>query len=107
MRRNRIAAAALTALLHCGTAHAEDGSLKNEGHRPDPGLAIASALLNVLFLPIRLPLTIIGAEFAGLSGFLSAGDEHVANDVFGLVDGTQIITPKVLKGHEPFRVSRY
>jgi len=108
MRHKRIAGAALAALLHCGAVSADDSmSTAQRHHQPDPGLAIASALLNIVFLPIRLPLTLLGAEFAGLSGFLNAGDEHVADDIFGLVDGTQVITPKVLKGHEPFRVGRY
>lgn len=106
MRRRTIAAAVLVALLHCRVA-AGDDSLKTEAHRPDPGLAAASALLNVVFLPIRLPLTIVGAAVAGFGGWINAGDKHVADDIFGLVDGTQVITPKVLKGHERFTIGRY
>ncbi len=74
---------------------------------PQPRAALTAALMNIVFLPVRLPLTVLGAEIAGLTGFLTAGNEHAANDVFGLVDGTQVITPAILEKKEPFRVSAY
>lgn len=77
------------------------------GREPQPRAALTAALLNIVFLPVRLPVTIIGAELAGVTGWLTAGNEHAANDVFGLVDGSQVITPAMLEKTERFRVSAY
>jgi hypothetical protein len=107
MQRKRIVAtAALAALLASGVRAADD-ELKTEARTPNPGGALAAALLNVVFLPVRLPLTVLGAGLAGLTGFLTFGGKHAADDVFGLVDGTQVIDKKVLDGRERFRIGRY
>jgi hypothetical protein len=101
----------LTLLLAQGARAAEDVAVGEdasvEGHVPDPRAAISAALLNVLFLPIRLPLTVIGAELAGLTGFLTFGGKHAADDVFGFVDGTQVIDEHVVEGREPLCIGRY
>ncbi|MBX3025302.1 hypothetical protein KF840_10365 [bacterium] len=102
-RRN--AAMALVAILLAGGAHAAQPVPTAPGveeHEPNPGAALAAAGLNVLFLPLRLPLTVLGAALGGLTGFMTFGGKHAADDVFGLVDGTQVINVRVLEGREPF-----
>ena len=103
----RMAAAAALAVLMASGARAADDELRSEARTPDPRGALTAALLNAVFLPVRLPLTVLGAWTAGLTGFLTFGGEHAANDVFGLVDGTQVINEKVLDGRERFRIGRY
>lgn len=100
----RLAATLVLTMLLAGGARAEDGS--TEAREPNPRAALSAAALNLIFLPIRIPLTFLGAELAGLTGFLTFGGEHAADDVFGLVDGTQVINEKVIDGREPFCVSR-
>jgi hypothetical protein len=105
----RVAAIAVMTTLLAGNAGAVDELITegSERREPKPREAITAALLNVVYLPVRLPLTILGAVFAGLTGFLTFGGEHAANDVFGLVDGTQVIDDHVLEGREPFCIGRY
>lgn len=102
----RLAATMLVAVLLAGSARgAEDASGKPD-HEPDPRAALSAAALNVLFLPVRIPLTVFGAALAGVTGFLTFGGVHAANDVFSLFDGTQVLNERVLDGREPFCVGR-
>lgn len=106
----RIAAMVVLATLLASGVRAADDVLvgeAGEARTPDPRTALTAALLNVLFLPVRLPLTVVGAGLAGLTGFLTLGGTHAANDVFGLVDGTQVIDEKVLDGRRRFTIGRY
>jgi len=73
----------------------------------NPRAAISAALINVVFMPVRIMTTFIGAEFAGLVGFLTGGNENAANDVFDLVNGSQVVTPKMLEGEEQFHINAY
>ncbi|HSP97022.1 MAG TPA: hypothetical protein VL049_07225 [Candidatus Dormibacteraeota bacterium] len=87
-------------------ARATDESTSTEGRQrePNPRAALSAAALNLLYLPVRLPLTVLGAFVAGFTGFMTFGGRYAADDVFGLVDGTQVIDEHVLEGREPFCV---
>ena len=102
----RIAATVVLASLLASGAHARDESATEPAREPNPRAAISAALLNLVYLPVRLPLTVVGAFFAGAPGFLTFGGTHAANDVFGLVDGTQVIDEHVIEGREPFCIGR-
>ena len=103
----RIAAVAVLGTLLASGARAADDELGKEARVPNPRGALTAAALNLLYLPVRLPLTVLGAMLAGTTGFLTFGGEHAANDVFGIFDGTQVINEKVLDGRERFRIGRY
>lgn len=107
MRRLRLILVAMTvmALLASGAWAADDDF--TPPREPQPRAALTATLMNALFLPIRFPITVVGAWTAGLTGFLTAGNQHAADDVFGLVDGSQFITPAMLEKREPFRWNRY
>jgi len=107
MRRLRLIAVAMTvtALVASGAYAADDDF--TPPREPQPRAALTATLMNALFLPIRFPVTVVGAWTAGLTGFLTAGNQHAADDVFGLVDGSQFITPAMLEQREPFRWNRY
>jgi len=107
MRRLRLIAVAMTvtALVASGAYAADDDF--TPPREPQPRAALTATLMNALFLPIRFPVTVVGAWTAGLTGFLTAGNQHAADDVFGLVDGSQFITPAMLEKREPFRWNRY
>ncbi|MDX2169678.1 MAG: hypothetical protein SF182_21595 [Deltaproteobacteria bacterium] len=72
-----------------------------------PGTALGAMAINVVYLPLRLATTFMGAELAGITGFFTAGNIDAANDVFDLVNGSQVITPKMLEGKDEFRISAY
>lgn len=109
-------AALLLPLLVAGGVRAEDAVAPLDPmdqsdtlapREPQPRAAATAALMNLFFLPVRIPVTVIGAHLAGLTGWLTAGNTHAADDVFGLVDGSQFITPAMLEKREPFRLSAY
>ncbi len=68
-----------------------------------PGYALAAAGLNVVFLPVRLAMNVVGAELAGLTGFLTMGDHNASGDVASMFDGTQALTPEHIEGTEAVR----
>jgi hypothetical protein len=68
-----------------------------------PGYALAAAGMNVLYFPVRLVVTIFGAELSGLTGFFTAGNQNAAGDVASLFDGTHYIKPEHVEGTEPIR----
>ncbi len=68
-----------------------------------PGFALAAAGLNILYVPVRLIVTVVGAELAGVTGFLTGGNQDAAGDVISLFDGTQYLTPEHIEGTEAIR----
>jgi hypothetical protein len=78
-----------------------------EHRKPAPGAALAAAALNVVFMPMRLAVTVLFAELGGLTGFLNGGDEQAANDVWNLVGGGNFITPGFIQGKEPMHLDSY
>src|SRR5262245_36386508 len=48
-----------------------------------PGSAALAAAANVLFVPIRVAVTTVGAGLGGLTGWLTAGNHHAADDIWG------------------------
>jgi hypothetical protein len=104
----RAMAAALMVILLAGAARAQNHQDPNdEGHERDPGAAVGAALINIVYMPLRIVTTFLGAEFAGFVGFMTGGDVRAANDTFDLVNGSQIVTPDMLDGKEPFHVNGY
>lgn len=68
-----------------------------------PGYALAAAGMNVLYVPVRLMLTVFGAELSGVTGLLTGGNQEAAGDVASVFDGTQFLTPEHVEGSEPLR----
>jgi len=103
-----MAAIVVTATLLATAAMAgSDPSMEDHGHERDPGAAIGAAFINVVYMPVRIITTFLGAELAGFVGFMTAGNVDAANDTFDLVNGSQIVTPEMLDGKEPFHVNGY
>jgi len=78
-----------------------------EAHEPAPAAAIGTALLNVLFVPLRLAVTVVFAELGGVTGLLTGGDEQAAKDVWNLVGGRNFLTPAFVQGKEPLHLDSY
>ena len=105
----RIAALVLVTTLLASGARAADLSSGTEARErvPNPRAALSAVVINMVFLPVRLPLTVLGAFVAGFTGFMTFGGKYAADDVFGFVDGTQVIDEHVIEGREPFCIGRY
>jgi hypothetical protein len=70
--------------------------------RPDLGLA--AALGNLVFFPVRLGITTAGGLLGGFTGFMTAGNQEAAADVWDLFQGQNILTPEILDGKEALRL---
>jgi len=74
---------------------------------PQPRVGLSALVINAFYIPFRFPVTVAGAVVAGATGWLTAGNQHAADDVFGLVDGTQVITPAIIENRERFSFGAY
>jgi hypothetical protein len=99
MRVKSIALALVaSAMLSAGSASAqlEPVLVRN----PDPGTALLAAGLNVIFIPVRVATTAVGAGLGGLTGWLTAGNREAAKSVWYVFDGPQVLQPEMLYGKE-------
>jgi hypothetical protein len=107
MRRlQQFAMATAMALLMAGSAWAQEGDFA-PAREPQPRVGLSAMVINAFFVPLRFPVTVAGAVAAGATGWLTAGNRNAADDVFGLVDGTQVITPAIIENRERFSWSAY
>ena len=106
MRRlQQFGVAIAVAMLLIGSARAQEGYLAPV--RESPRVAVSAAVINAFFVPLRFPVTVAGAALAGATGWLTAGNRRAADDVFGLVDGTQVFTPAIIEERERFSWGAY
>jgi len=99
MRQHLIAAVTVAcAMLYAGSVRAQ--LQPAEVRNPDPGTALAAAALNIVFVPVRVGVTAIGAGLGGLTGWLTAGNHEAANSVWYVFDGPQVLQPDMLYGKE-------
>jgi len=105
----RLAAIVMVATMLATSVHAVDlsSSTETREREPNPRAALTAVAMNIFFLPVRLPITVLGAFFAGFTGFMTFGGKYAADDVFAAVDGTQVIDEHVVEGREPFCIGRY
>lgn len=74
---------------------------------PRPGSAALAAVGNIIFMPVRVAVTAVGAELGGLTGWLTAGNRDAAHDIWGLFDGQQYLQPDMMYGQEPLEFGQY
>ncbi len=101
-----IATLLLGALLCAGAARAQMNMEPEANHEPHPGSAALAAAGNVLFMPVRFVLVTIGGELGGLTGWLTAGNENAARDIWRLppFDGQTYLQPEMMYGQEPLMI---
>ena len=73
----------------------------------NPRLVITAMLINIVYVPVRFALTGVGAVLGGFAGFITFGDRAAAESMWGLTDGSMVITPEMLEGTEQFHFSAY
>jgi len=103
--RHAVAIGAVVLLLG-GSAAAQEMPPKIERSH-NPGLAAAATLINLFYIPLRLGLTAVGGVLGGLTGFITFGDLAAAEAIWGLTDGSMVITPEMLNGTERWHFSAY
>ena len=104
IRRAAVGAALLVALVH-GAAVAQEPAPIVRSH--NPRLVGTAMLINIFYIPARLMLTGAGAFLGGFAGFITFGDVAAAQAIWGLTDGSMVITPEMLEGTEQFHFSAY
>ncbi|MGH7788296.1 MAG: hypothetical protein ACRERC_15605 [Candidatus Binatia bacterium] len=102
MRLTTCAGTALVALLLAASAGAQ--LLPVQHREPEPGAAALAAVGNVVYMPVRLAVFAVGGALGGLTGWLTAGNEHAAHDIWGLFDGQGYLQPAMLAGRETLDV---
>ncbi len=75
--------------------------------QPEPGAALAAAAANIVYVPVRLALTVCNAAVGGLTGLVTTNADHAADDVFTIADGQGVLQPENIEGREPVRVGEY
>ena len=110
MKRLACAVAVLAMLSGAGRAWAVEQNPQLERAPVHPaeraGVSLAAALLNAVYFPARLVLTIVTAELGGYTGMMTGGDRQAAGAVWDATDGQGFITPAMLEGREPMRFGR-
>jgi hypothetical protein len=70
----------------------------------EAALGIGSALLTLVYFPVKLVYATLGGIVGGFTYVLTGGDLETAKEVWGpSFYGTYVITPDHLKGNEPVR----
>lgn len=105
-RLRQLAMATVVMALTAVGAQAQEQDF-TPAREPQPRVALSAMVINLFYVPVRFPVTVIGAMAAGATGWLTAGNQNAADDIFGLVDGTQVVTPAVIENRERFTFSAY
>jgi hypothetical protein len=95
------------AMLWVGSVQAE--LAPEQARVPHPGAAALAAAGNIVFAPVRFAVMAVGAELGGLVGWLTAGNEDAARDIWGLppFDGQSHLQPDMLDGEQPLDFGAY
>jgi hypothetical protein len=88
------------ARYHRGAFEFEPGVVTNRA--PLAGWSLGAAMINVVYVPVRLAVSTVVGVVGGVTGFFLAGDREGAQDVWGLLNGQTIITQDILQGKEEF-----
>jgi hypothetical protein len=101
------AAAAEQSPMTSGPPYAADDFEPTEAYAPSAGAMAGAIAINLVYVPVRFAVTVAGAVLGGVEGFISCGDVGAAHEIFGLTDGSQVITPAMLEGRERWTFSGY
>ena len=83
----------------------ESASVLSEADRSErPGVAVGTAVLNLVYVPVRLGVTAIGLTASSLTGWLTAGNQSAADDTWSVFRGQPLLTPSILEGKERLQV---
>lgn len=98
---SRIVVSALLIAL-CASGVRAQGATPEE-REAAPGAAVAAAFANIVFMPVRLAITVVGAELGGFTGLMTGGNQQSAEDVWHLFRGDNMLTADMMRGEESLR----
>ena len=104
-RIGRTVMAAMLAMLLATAALAQETPKIQRSH--NPRLVGTAVLINLVYVPVHLMITVAGGILGGLAGFITLGDVAAAESMWGLTDGSAVVTPEMLEGTEEFHFSAY
>jgi hypothetical protein len=104
-RTRRTVMAAMLAMLLGTAALAQESPRIQRSH--NPRLVGTAVLINIVYVPFRMVLFAAGGVLGGLTGLITLGDVAAAESMWGLTDGSAVVTPEMLEGTEEFHFSAY
>ncbi len=66
------------------------------------GMTFAAAGTNLVYIPVRLVVTVVTAEVGGLLGWIDGGDPQSSQALWNVTDGPGVVRPAMLEGRQPF-----
>lgn len=89
-------------VFSCGLALADD-ELDTSAFK-EAGVGVASGAVTIPYLASKLLYAGVGGIVGGVSWVLSGGNSETAESIWNSsLNGTYVITPEHLRGHEPVR----
>lgn len=81
-----------------------------EDRAPSKGVgflaSVGSMVINAVTFPVKMVVGVTGAMTGGLAGAMNGGDEEAAAGIWNVsTDGSYYVSPQVLEGREPFRLT--
>lgn len=68
--------------------------------------SIGTIVLGAVVFPVKMVVGVAGAELGGVAGAMGGGDERAAAGVWNVTtDGSYFVTPEVMEGEKPFRLT--
>lgn len=82
----------------------------HESRAPNKGVgflaSIGSIVMNAVTFPVKMVVGVTGAMTGGFAGAMNGGDEEAAAGIWNVTtDGSYYVTPRVLEGRKPFRLT--
>ena len=68
--------------------------------------SMGSIVMSAVTLPVKMVVGVTGAMTGGLAGAMNGGDEEAAAGIWNVsTDGSYYVSPQVLEGRKPFRLT--
>jgi len=82
----------------------------HEARAPSKGVgflaSLGSIVMSAVTFPVKMVVGVTGAVTGGVAGGMNGGDEEAAAGIWNVsTDGSYFVSPQVLEGREPFRLT--
>lgn len=82
----------------------------HESRAPNKGVgflaSVGSIVMSAVTFPVKMVVGVTGAVTGGVAGGMNGGDEEAAAGIWNVsTDGSYFVSPEVLEGRKPFRLT--
>lgn len=82
----------------------------HEDRAPSKGVgflaSLGSMVMSAVTFPVKMVVGVTGAVTGGVAGAMNGGDEEAAAGIWNVTtDGSYYVSPQVLEGRKPFRMT--